>query len=359
MSNRFDIVVIGAGPAGCVTAMLLARSGCSVAIVDRPPTGRFRIGETLPPQASRLLADLDLTQTFLAQQHRPSPGLVSVWGSAEPSANDFLFSPHGCGWHIDRPKFNAMLLEAATIAGAAFFAEARIAQCMEEHDGWCICVSREDHPRTLKCRFIVDASGRRSAGAFGFPPRIVLDRLIAIAGLAHPARSAHVSDYTLVEAVEDGWFYTALLPCGDYILAYLTDADIYAAGRQRSISFLENQLSNAPHTRERVEQLPPNVALFSAITTFRNTVLRRNWIAVGDAARSYDPLSGLGLWTAMKTASEAAPVIIRLLEGEVTAGIDYELANRQAFAQYRKARRTYYGLERRWPQSEFWLRRHR
>jgi len=88
-------------------------------------------------------------------------------------------------------------------------------------------------------------------------------------------------------------------------------------------------------------------------------VARQNWLAVGDAARSYDPLSGLGLWSAMNMASESVPVIMDLLEGNVNGVLDYERANREAFAHYRAAHRTYYGLEHRWPDSQFWLRRQR
>ena len=357
IADYFDVVVIGGGPAGCVTAMLLARSGLSVAVLDRSQTGRFCIGETLSPQASRLIANLELCEEFEAQRHRPSPGIVSVWGDKEPLATDFLFSPDGCGWHIDRPKFNTMLLEAATRAGAAFFGEVNVAECVKEGERWRLSLSHKCLSYTLNCRFVVDASGRCSAGAFGFSKRVVRDRLVAVAGLSAPARAASPSDYTLVEAVDEGWFYSALLPCGDYILAYMTDADLYAAARHRSSSFLENQLSKAPHTRERIERVPAMVALCSAITTLRTTVAQHDWIAVGDAARSYDPLSGLGLWTALKTASEAAPLIVALLEGNLTCANEYESANRKAFAQYLKAHRIYYGRERRWHQSKFWARR--
>ncbi len=114
MPERFDVAVMGAGPAGSVTAMLLARSGLSAALLDKSRSGKFNIGETLPPQASRLLAELELSEAFQAQAHRPSPGIVSVWGSAEPKTTDFLFSPYGNGWHIDRPKFNALLVAGAT-----------------------------------------------------------------------------------------------------------------------------------------------------------------------------------------------------------------------------------------------------
>lgn len=357
MPKAFDVAILGGGPAGCVTAMLLARRGISVAILDKSPSVGCSMGETLPPQATQLLAHLGLFEEFQAQQPRPSPGIVSIWGSSQPLATDFLFSPHGCGWHIDRPKFNAMLLEAATRAGATIYGETRAGECVQGDDGWCIFASSRHFAGSLNCRLLVDATGRSPAGAFGFPRRKVLDRMIAVAGTSPPARGACPSDYTLVEAADQGWFYSALLPCGEYVLAYMTDADVYAAGRSRSNSYFAEQLAKAPHTLERIEQAPPTITVFSAVTSVREKVIRRNWLAVGDAARSYDPLSGLGLWSALSMASESIPVITDLLEGGGGHALNYEDANREALAQYKTAHRTYYGLERRWPKSEFWRRR--
>jgi flavin-dependent dehydrogenase len=250
-----------------------------------------------------------------------------------------------------------MLVETAARAGASIFYENEIEECTEEDHGWCISAWREGVPRGLKCRLVVDARGRAPAGGFGFPRRIAFDRLIAVVGLSRPAPRGCASDYTLVEAVDEGWFYSAMVPCGEYVLAYLTDADIYTASRARSSSFLAEQLAKAPHTLARLERVPPAVAVFSAVTSVRDAVTRRNWLAVGDAARSYDPLSGLGLWSAMKMASESVQVIMDLLEGNVNRVFDYERAHLEAFAQYRSAHRAYYGLERRWPASEFWRRR--
>src|SRR4051794_39221405 len=113
MRKRFDIVVIGAGPAGSLTAMLLAREGGRVALFDGKPSAIFSIGETLPPQVSQLLADLGLFERFYTQGHRRSPGIVSAWGTAEPLTADYLFSTNGDGWHIDRAAFNQLLKEAA------------------------------------------------------------------------------------------------------------------------------------------------------------------------------------------------------------------------------------------------------
>jgi flavin-dependent dehydrogenase len=85
--------------------------------------------------------------------------------------------------------------------------------------------------------------------------------------------------------------------------------------------------------------------------------VQSNWIAVGDAAGSYDPLSGFGLLNAMKSAIEATSVILDMLAGQTTNAVQYEAANHQSFSKYWQMRASYYSLERRWLNSPFWVRR--
>ena len=357
MRERFDSLIIGAGPAGSLTAMLLARHGCRVALFDRKRSGSFSVGETLPPQVSRLLADLGLFDLFTSQGHRCSPGLISAWGSEEPLARDYLFSAHGNGWHIDRCAFNRLLREAAVAAGARLFEETVIERCAPSIGGWMVHTGDSE----LHCQILIDATGRHLSDKVPHASRAVYDRLISIAGLTKAdANGGHTpSDYTLIESVRDGWFYSALLPSGDYIVMFTTDADLYTAGRAACSAYLEGQLRMAPLTRARVGKFPRETTAFSAITMQRKVVATSNWIAVGDAARSYDPLSGLGVWSAMTAAVKAAPVIQSLREGNMHCVEEYNVKHRQAFATYRQKHAAYYALEHRWPESPFWVRRHR
>jgi flavin-dependent dehydrogenase len=353
-----DVVVIGGGPAGSVSAMLLARAGCRVLVVERTNGNQACIGETLPPRASAILASLGLLERFTTQRHLPSAGIVSAWGHAEPLVNDFLFSPYGDGWHIDRAKFNAMLTCEAVRAGARMLTGAQVGTCAEHGDGWRIAIFWRGGLRAVRCRLIIDATGRSSSAQLRFPSRLAFDHLIAVAGRVRPAAGASASAYTLVEAVDEGWFYSALLPSGDYVAVYLSDADLYAAARRRTADFLNQQLENAPYTRERIGQMRPDtVTVSSARTTRRDAAARSNWLAVGDAARSYDPLSGLGLCAALQMASQAALTGRKLLDGHVAAAFEYDHANQSAFADYQNTRAAYYAIERRWPKSAFWSRR--
>lgn len=105
--------MVGAGPAGAAAALVLARAGADVTLLDAGDGGSFPVGEGMPPAARPLLAALGLSESMLAQGHRPALGNRSAWGSARIVDTDFIAHPFGTGWHLDRRAFNAGLRAAA------------------------------------------------------------------------------------------------------------------------------------------------------------------------------------------------------------------------------------------------------
>jgi flavin-dependent dehydrogenase len=82
----------------------------------------------------------------------------------------------------------------------------------------------------------------------------------------------------------------------------------------------------------------------------------RGWLAIGDAAQSWDPLSGQGITRALSSAL----VAVEVLESGRSVGraLDrYADRARADFRNFLRARSVYYGRETRWPESPFWRRR--
>lgn len=353
-----DVAIIGGGPAGAATAVALARAGRSVAVVERTQYDGVRIGETLPPRARPLLAALGLPTQLQDDGHISAPGIVSVWGDADPYANDFIVNPYGNGWHLDRPRFDRMLSVHARDAGVMVYEQTTVTACEPDDDGWRIGLQCAAGYTTIACRFVVDASGRRAsplkrrAGR-----RKVHDRLVGIAAFTPPAHTDH---RTLIEATAGGWWYSALLPGNQHVTVYMTDADTINLRRGDLGGFMQHELRRAPHTRARCRDVAAatRVMPFAAMTYSYSQVHGGNWLLAGDAAMAWDPLSGQGICKALESGMHAARAIDRALDGDDCGLDDYAQWTQAQFGAYLQSRAKYYRAEQRWPDTQFWRRRH-
>ncbi|MCV2489177.1 NAD(P)/FAD-dependent oxidoreductase [Geodermatophilus sp. YIM 151500] len=355
---RVDVLVIGGGPAGAATSVALARRGRSVTLVARPPGRGPRLGETVPAGIVTTLARLGLWRAFLADGHLPSAGTVACWGGLTPFERDALFDPYGCGWHLDRARFEATLLATAEDAGVDVRA-GTVRDCTPDGDGWTVRVTGP-LPATVRAGWVADASGRaarvaRTRGA----GRLRCDRLVGLARFARTPDGGEDTDTrTVVEATEAGWWYVAPLPGGRAVAVLFTDADLLPrdpGGRTRCWTDL---LATTRLARDRLggaSDLSPLRAA-PADSGVLAPPCGRRWVAVGDAAQTWDPLSGRGIATAMASAPAAAEVLVA--RHPDTVALDcYARQVRDVFGAYLRERAVQYGRERRWVHSPFWQRR--
>jgi flavin-dependent dehydrogenase len=355
--QAFDVVVAGGGPAGATTALLLSRAGVSTLLIDPARSRPRKVGETLPPVATALLHNLGVWEAFVRDEHLPSEGIVSVWGSGDPRVNDFFAGTHGLGWNLDRSSFDAMLLEHSQRAGARLALGTRVISCESRAAaGWYLSIAGPEGHRNVSARYLVDATGRTGTVALRcLSPRLVHDRLIGVVACFHEDEP---NAYTVVEALEDGWFYSTSVPNRTLVVVYLSDADIFADEEKSREDRFQAQLVRAPHTRSRVAEVRRSEALFivSAASSRRKTVAGPSWIAVGDAAFSFDPLSSLGIFKALDSANRAFESILDGLGGKpLTHG--YQDWCNDVFRSYLQNRLAHYRSEPRWAESLFWRRR--
>ena len=358
MSARFEVVIAGGGPAGAAAAIVLARAGRSVVVLERSAYDQTRIGETLPPAAKKPLAQLGMWERFLMQEHAASPANLSAWGTEDLNETHFIFNRHGNGWRLDRRRFDEMLASSAVKYGAHIHTGARISTCRESAC-WELEYVQTGTVRHLKAEFMIDATGRasllaRKTGA----KRVRFDRLVGIIGIF----AAHEDDRdfrTLVEAGRDGWWYYALLPGARAIAAYMTDADFAPKGRARLVAHWRREFEKTVHIRPRLAglELCEPLRLMPAATEVSNSLGSSNWLAIGDSALSFDPLSSQGIYRALQSGLLAGEHIQAFWKSRRTALAELSVWAQKTFNVYWEKRRTHYQRERRWPDSTFWRRR--
>lgn len=331
-----DVAIAGGGPAASAAAITLAGTGLTCAILERDDErGDDRgdkPGESLAPNARPLLHRLGVWDALAADGHLPCHGNRSRWGSDGVAEMPFLFSPYGHGWHVDRRRFERLLVARAESLGVRRFTNTPVTHVERSTSHWTL--------GTLTADFLIDATGRASSVARRLGARrIQHDALIA--SVAFP--DGAVDSYTMIEATRNGWWYTAAIPDGRVAAMFVTDR----APRESWGELLED----APHTRRRIRALPTNPEIVDAGSSRLDRIAGERWLAIGDAAAAFDPLSSHGLTAALDSGVRAGEAIANGTIDDYTRSIDI------LWNAYTAARRELYAAESRWPEEPFWQRR--
>lgn len=356
-----DVLILGAGPAGCATALALRRRGVAhVMLVDQPVAHAFRIGEAATPDVPGLVAQLmggAAVDPPAAQ--RPYVGNLSCWGGVN-RREDFMRRGLAPGWQLDRAAFDQGLRELAMAAGALLRSPARCDDVSRTPEGWVVAL---DDGSSWQARVLVDASGRRARLATRLgATRRAADRLVALATRCPPGTAADLAGHVLVESCPDGWWYATPLPDGQVLVSLMTDQDVARSRRLRHWPVFAQAWSASRVLRERVPlpRAPQPVAPFAAHSGCVDRAAGPGWMAVGDALMSLDPLSSSGLSGALRDGLEAADVLLPWLGGGDPAPEGRAWGRRAArtWARYLAQRQQLYGQERAWADHPFWHRRH-
>lgn len=353
----FDVAIVGGGPGGSATALSLLDHAptLSVVLIEASRYEGYRVGESLPPRAREILEHLRVWDAFKQQSHDEAYGTSAAWGNAQPHDNDFFFMPNNLGWHLDRSSFDAMLAHEAERRGAELIPDTRVREWQRTSEGWWLRLSNDD---VIAARFVVDATGtallaRRCGARF-----VEADSLV---GVAHFFDDCAGYPGTLVEAFEHGWWYTAGLPGTRRIVICMSDADVALRLRMHEGKEWSRILAAMPHIGAMVgnSKVAKTLMVRSASSRRLEPVAGDGWLAVGDSASRFDPLSSQGIVKALRSGIYASYAISDLLQRGDQDGLrKYSRYVFEEFASYTQTRRKYYQDEQRWPTSEFWLRRH-
>jgi 2-polyprenyl-6-methoxyphenol hydroxylase-like FAD-dependent oxidoreductase len=360
----YDVVILGGGPAGAAAGIELRKFDRTlrVLLVEAEMLADWHVGETLAPGARQLLEGLGCWDEVARDGVLESVQTMACWGSDRPHANEFMLSTRGNAWHLDRAAFDETLRAAAEAAGVVIWRATRFEGVTQGRDGgWRLTLCRNGEPLAVAADFVVDASGRsaRFAAALVHRPHFA-DRLVGIAAIVRLRDEVSPDCATLVEAQENGWWYSSPVPGGKLVLVWMSDADIvHGDGLARRERWLAH-LHAAPATAALAlkAEAPDRITTWSARSHCLDTVSGPRWVAVGDAASSWDPLSSAGILKALRTGKLGAFALLDAIRGVEGGPEKYRRIISAEYARYRQDRREVYRMEQRWSRSPFWQRRH-
>ena len=368
--TEWDAIIVGAGPAGSALAQRL-RPRCRVLLLDRPQATAaeaVRVGESLPGAARMLLRRLGIYDHFLAQGHVERGASVSQWDSDRPVWFDPIRDPHGMGWHLDRPRFDAGLRETAIAAGASLIDNVRHLKASHQDGRWRVdleCLEQVGMAPALQSHqapVLVDATGRGATVArqLGLVRR-GQDRLICL--YAHlPLDERDEDQATRICADSNGWWYSVRVPSGQRVLAFHLDGDDAELKALRDPARLLAKSQRhmllagiRPATMDFPVRAQP--AGGGGLDPDALAGLPEGLFAIGDAMLAFDPIASQGLFNALATAESAALAIKERIDGGKCTRDRYLDEMRAVGARYCQRRGETYAAVTRYFHEQFWRRR--
>ncbi|MDC8005536.1 NAD(P)/FAD-dependent oxidoreductase [Aureisphaera galaxeae] len=366
--NTYDVLILGGGIAACSAAIALKNNApdLKVLLVERKPRVKrgkdaLRIGESLSAHSFRYLQELGVWDAFQKEGFDHSFGTSAAWGNSQMHHNEFLFSPFGYGWNLDRAAFDDFMIREAIEREVDITFKTYLKSSKEVDEGWEVQLQKGDHRETLQTKFIIDATGKKAAFASAQgATKHKVDNLVGVFRFYEfPLGHAKTSQGILIESDEKGWWYSTHLSKGRFLVAYMTDADMARNHNLKEDIVFEEHINVTRHTCLRLFGAKPlgSVALGAAHSQYLEPMASRNWLAVGDAVMSYDPLSSLGMFKGLSSGLFGAYAVMDVLKG-VSGGIQkYERLMHSQWTSYSEKRTSYYNEETRFPESPFWQRR--
>lgn len=337
--NSYDCLVLGAGPAGCAAAALVAQEGFSTLLVEREALPREHVGESLMPEAYWTFEKLGVLEKLESSRYSKKVGVQFVDATGRESKPFFFRSHHdhpsSDSWHVERDDFDRMLFDNAAEKGAETLDQTRVLEVLfdEATVGGDPALAKatgvrlrttEGSEHTIASRVVIDATGQSSliANKLGLKE---MNPDLRKAGIWRHYRGGHRDEAgggvkTVISHTRDkkAWFW--YIPQSNDVVSIgcVGDADYLLKGRGTPAEVMDEELTKCPGVTKWLEGAEPmdDLAIAKEFSYTTSHAAGAGWTLVGDAWGFIDPVYSSGVYFALKSADLASDCVLDALKSD-------------------------------------------
>ncbi len=314
MKDRYDVVVIGAGPAGSVAAATCARAGLSVLLAEK----RQEIGS--PVRCAEAVGVETISQ-FIPLDHQWIAAEIDAFSVSNPQGDTIVLPPEETTLVLERKLFDRELARLAAEAGAEVVVKARATGLIKNGHGVAgVRFMVQGRPREVAARIVIGADGTESqsprwAGLKSIPQ---LKDFYSAAQylLTNVEVNPRICQYHLGWSLAPGG-YAWVFPKGHRQANVGLVMWVDPKETRTAIDYLNDFVAARFPRSSSLAQVVGGIP----VTNVLPSMVADGYLCVGDAAHQSDPLTAGGIGPGMVGGSLAAQVAVEALQaGDCSAG---------------------------------------
>ncbi len=330
-NEKVDVLIIGAGPSGCVAAAYLHRQGIRLKVVERDKFPRFSIGESLLPRCMDHFEEVGLLDTLNAQGYEIKRGARFMRGD-EVCNFDFSkkYTPGwDWTWQVPRAHFDKVMADGVEAMGLKIdFENEVVAVEFEDEKSTTTIKDAEGNLSSVTAKYIIDSSG------FGrvLPRLLDLDKPSEIP--KHSSIFTHVKDLKRPEGWEgtritfdvvslETWLWVIPFSNGTTSIGYVGPTDYIESFGGSPTDRMKKMMALSNYYCDRFDGLDYDFEpkIFKNIAKSVKQLYGPGYVLTGNSAEFLDPVFSSGVTIATESSLKASKLIAKALKGE---SVDWE-----------------------------------
>lgn len=325
-TEKVDVLVIGAGPAGTVAASIIHKAGFKVKIVEKLKFPRFVIGESLLPRCMEALEEAGFLDAVKKAGFQEKFGAKFVKNG---KICDYLFADQftpgwNWTWQVPREEFDKILADTVEKMGVAVSYETTVTGIeFKGSDSVTTIEDTEGNQSQIEARFIVDGSGYGRV----IPRLFNLDRSSNL--VPRKTLFAHVADtkrsmddepnrITIIVHQKGIWVWVIPFSNGNTSVGFVGEPQFFEQQQGSNEQQLRALIATEPYLSDRLKDVemifePRVLESWSAISS---TFYGDGFVLTGNVTEFLDPVFSSGVTLATVSSQLAANLVIRKLHGE-------------------------------------------